>query len=261
MANTSGSRPSNAKTIDQQIRDALQSGPSGAAAGDRQPIGVPQGYVGGKQPTVGYGDTLDENPEGHGLQPARYFEGDELLPANLSPSDVAKLQKELADAGLLKGKFRLGFWDAASQKAYSEALAYANQTGTSIQRAIGDLKTHPEQGDDKIRAPLVTKTSSPEELRSTFRDVSRKLLGRQLSDAELSPYINAYNQVELQRQREAYAIEDPAGQGGNVMGIPDPSSFIEERMRTEHPVDVGAHSIASRANEFYDLLGSFGGQG
>lgn len=253
MARTSAS------DFDRILEEKLNSPPTATTTG-RAPIGVPEGYTAGKQPTVGYGDTLPENPEGQGLRSPRYFEGAELRPANWTPDQIADLQKKMAEAGLLKGKFRLGYWDGASQKAYTALLSYANQSGRTATASLDELRTHPEQGDDgEGRPPLATKTTSPDDLRNTFRDVTRKLTGFQLPDEELAKYISAYNQVELERQRQEYAITDPEGQGGNVVTIPDPSAYIEERMRKERPVDVGSHEIASRANEFYDLLGSFGG--
>lgn len=238
----------------------LMNRPVAGGSSERAPIGVPDNYKAGRDPSVGYGDTLSENPEGQGRRGPQYFEGDELRPSNWTPDQVADIQKKMAEAGLLKGKFRLGYWDGASQKAYSALLAYSNQSGRTASTTLDILRTRPEEGDGAGRPPLVTKTTSPDDLRNTFRDVSRKLLGRRLSDDELNSYISAYNRVELQRQREEYAISDPEGQGGNVTAIPNANAYMEERLRKEKPVDVGAHAAAERADEFYSLLGAFGGQ-
>lgn len=252
MPTSSSGRAQDAK--DQEILDAIRNGPT--ATTDKSYIGVPPGYTAGKQPTVGYGDTLPENPQGQGIRKPRYAEGDELRPANWTPDQIADLQRKMAEAGLLKSKFRLGYWDGASQQAYSALLAYANQGGRSATDTLNVLRTRPEQGDDTDRPPLVVKTTSPDDLRGVFRDVSRKLLGRQLGDGEIESYIQAYNSIETQRQQQAYNMEPT---GGTVQGIPAASAYVEERLRKERPIDVKSEEIGSRADEFFSLLGPFGG--
>lgn len=249
-------KPTNSKTLAQLIEE----GPGGGTVLDeRQPIGVPSGYVASRT-TKTYGERY-VGPAGSNDvtvdAPPRYFDGDDLGPAGLSPTDIAKIQLDLVAAGLLTGKFRKGYWDAASQKAYAQALAYANQTGRDVKRALAELKTHPENaGTDEDRPPLVVKTTSPDDLRGVFRDTSRKLLGRQLSDQELEQYISAYNQVETQKQQQAYDM-DPTG--GTMAEIPSANSYVEERLRRERPTDVKVQEVGSRADEFFSLLGSFGG--
>ena len=254
----------NSKTL----RELIEAGPSGSSAlPERSPIGVPEGYSASQQrPMFNVGKfakiaTRNTMPQKTVQVPPRYYEGDELLPASLSSEDRARIQRDLADAGLLTGKFRLGYWDVASQRAYAAALGYANQTGKSVKQAIAELKTHPEAGTSEDREPLVIKKTDPESLRGVFRDVSRKLLGRQLSPDELEQFIGAYNQVEAQKQTEAYNVGDPEGQGGTISTIPNPDVYVEERLRKERPTDVAATAVNERADEFFGLLGAYNSAG
>lgn len=244
----------------QSLRDLIAAGPGGGAAlPQRAPIGVPEGYaaqrrepmfkVGGRWAKSATSRTMPQKTVSIG---PRYFDGDELLPASLSSENRARIQRDLAAAGLLTGKYRLGYWDAASQKAYAAALAYANQSGKTVKDAIAELKTHPELGTDEERAPLVVKTTSPDDLRGVFRDTSRKLLGRQLTPQELESYIAAYNQVETQRQQQAYGMEET---GGAIATIPDQTAYVEERIRKEKPDEFMAHETVGRYEEFLELLG------
>lgn len=252
----------NAKTL----RELIEQGPGGGSAlPDRAPIGVPEGYAAQRQePMFKVGGwakiaTARTMPQKTVSVAPRYFDGDELLPASLSAEDRARIQRDLATAGLLTGKFRLGYWDAASQKAYAMALAYANQSGKSVRQAIAELKTRPEMGDEEeARQPLVPRPTDPDTLRSTFRDTSRKLLGRRLTDQELEQYISAYQQVEIQRQTEEY--NRSAGTTGGVAAPvplePGVEAYAEERIRKEKPDEFMAHETEARYQEFLQLLGA-----
>ena len=243
------------------LEELLQMEPGGSALPERPPIGVPEGYSAtGKRPAVKIGGRFGKKIAGKGVPqvttqiPPRYFDGDELGPAGLSPTDIARIQADLVAAGLLKGKYRKGFWDANSQKAYAQALGYANQSGRSVKAALAELKTHPEAaGEDEERPPLVIKTTSPDDLRGVFRDTSRKLLGRQLAPQELDQFIAAYNQVETQKQQEAYNL-DPTG--GKMADIPTASSYVEERVRREKPGEFMAHEEVQQYEQFLQLLGA-----
>lgn len=188
----------------------------------------------------------------------RYKDGAQFVPASQSPEVVARLQADLVAAGLLDKKdVQLGRWGPESIKAYEEVLMYANASGLTVDQALARYKAQPVQKEaERERAPLVTEVTDPAVLRGTFREVGRSLTGRDLSTEQLDSFIRAFQAVETEKQTQAYNLAEA---GGAMVAPPDPSSFIEEKLRAERPEDVKAYGIGSRAEEFFSLLGTPGG--
>ena len=243
-------RPTNSK-----LDELFANRPGASASSDRLPIGVDEDYSVTRKKTPRNGFGIPKGlPRAETANP-RYFEGDELRPQrnSWSPTQIADLQSKMREAGLLKGKFRLGYWDAASQEAYKALLTYANQSGRDAGFALNELRTHPiNAGDEPERPPLVLKTTSPDDLRGVFRDTSRKLLGRALADSEIDKYIAAYNAAENQYDTQAYNLAET---GGTLPPIAAPTPYIEERLRREKPQEYKENFMLERYNSFLDLLG------
>lgn len=199
----------------------------------------------------------------------RYFVGDEFKPRKNSwtGAQIADLQTKMVKAGLLKkGSFQLGVWDKASIAAYELLLGYANASGKDATQELMSITYEREKygvTDDEAtkRPPLRLDTTHPDDLRGAFREVTKKMLGRALPDDELEKYISAYNQIEIEKQTEAYNLSDPEGQGGQMVAPPAANSFIEEKIRKERPTDVAATAVNERADEFFSLLGAFNSAG
>lgn len=151
------------------------------------PIGVPRDYT---TPEVEVPTFFPIPSRVRKVQkPPRYYSGDEFIPATLDPTQVRRLQNDLVRAGLLKpGSFQPGFWDQTSSDAYFVALAYANQSGDSVQTILSYLATLPKPAQpDEVTAKEVRQfvPSDPATLAQEVKSVFRQRLDREPTPAEI----------------------------------------------------------------------------
>jgi len=235
-----------------------------------KPLGVPEDYIvnrpldpsnivdavrGDVAPVTGAPLTF--------AQPPRYFTGDDLLPATLSPEKIALLQRDLVNAGLIgpKTKFRLGVWDDASRSAFRNLLEYANASGLDQKQALqryGQAEQMGGAGSDgagSTRQPLVTKVTNPDDLRAVADTVARAKLGRKLAPDEVDRFVKAFQGREAGAQAAYNA--DPTG--GTVTDAPNPQAFLAQRIAKDYGVEAGAHDLAEQGNQFLDILHQVGG--
>lgn len=238
------------------------------------PIGVPSDYsvtVDIEKPWLypGYHSKVTKKPQ--------YFDGDELMPSQWSPDKILDLQRQLVAAGLVSpgARVRLGVMDETTIDAYYKVLATANRYGSDWTMALDKLMgdTHEpgggaagqmmevdEQGNlvpiGGGAKPLPTHTTAPEDLTRVFRAVSIEQLGKGLSPDELNSMVQAYNGLEIQRQREAYSAE---GTTQNVVSPPSPESYAEDYARKKHPGEVETESFLGGMEDFLGMVGSWGG--
>lgn len=245
-----------------QLQAAIAAGPTGGTTPARRPIGVPQGFT-----TPGFRDIPNPDQFGPGNTlrvpaqlPPRYFDGDEFIPASLSPERIASLQSSLARAGLIgkKDKFRVGVWDATSARAYRQALETANASGLTDQEALARYANAQQAGldDDETRAPLVKRLPNPADLRATFQTVARNTLGRGADPQLVEQMVNSYTQAVGNQQQATY---DTQTTGGTVTEAPAAEVFAEQQIRDAQPSEAGAHDIALRYGKFLRMLGPAGG--
>lgn len=209
--------------------------------GEPGPIGVNKGY---KYPGyVGRPSERQFTPDPRGLDPYKdpnrttYYDGDEYIPANWGADQIWQLQQAMAKIGLLTGSFTRNTWDSNTRNAYRELLGLANAQGVDANRALTGLLQEAGGQDEAnrysvdefgnviasggaaVRAPLITRTTDPAALRSTFRKAVIEMLGEGWSQEEINKMVAAYNGVEIQRQTQAYNMDLT---GGNVTDIPTP---------------------------------------
>jgi len=183
-----------------------------------------------------------------------YYEGDQLDAPFTSPEDIARLQVELVQAGLLTSAYRRGVWDPATQEAYAMVLTYANQGGeqfgmgpghrsTAWRKALDMLKENPEAFDEAVPdyVPEVYLAPNPEAIKGAIYNTFNSMLGRDPTELELRQYqgifenehraqyeeavqrdrTSYYHQAELQGQTDAELTAFGAQGATNRPDMPD----------------------------------------
>lgn len=235
---------------------------TGTTTGPGKPIGVPEDYPihFPKRPSLAQLRESTNQPLKPGQKPTStlgqapfYMDGDDWIPANYSPDMIFSIQQGLVTAGLLTSSYSTHVWDQPTRMAYRELLAISNASGMRAEEKLAELLATAAAGGIQRPGtpppPLVTRTTDPESLRQVFRKAVIDLTGQGWNRAQIDSAISAYNQIEVQRQQEAYNATYYNG-GGNVQDIPDPTSYIESKVQAENPDAVAGES----ALNFIDLF-------
>lgn len=246
----------------QEVGDEeLGGGPPRGGGGSDAPIGVPDDYTvdtprgpvaPGRDPDTGrqVGPDMPTTRE----QKPRYYEGAEWEPARLSPEEIRSIQQAMWDAGLLEPGFRPGVWDPTMASAYRDVLAYANATGITDSQALIQMASAGVVSDEQGRAPLVTQTTNPEDLRRVFRASIISELGQGWDQERINRMVSAYQQAEVSAQQSAYDTELT---GGNVTAPPSPEAFAMAEAERADPTGVQVQDIvADYAPLFMQLAAS-----
>jgi hypothetical protein len=235
-----------------------------------QNIGVPDDYT-ARTDISEYTDIFGDPWGGGGTVSRRpqYQEGDELLPANFGPAQIADLQRQLAEVGLLPPGASIQFrvWDETSAAAFYKLLAYANQNGLHWTSALNKMKSESQGAfqvdefgnivpvDPNAQEKLPTRTTPREELIPLFRQAIIETRGEGWSEDKINSMVSAFQQQEIAAQQEAYAAE---GTSQNVEGMPSPEAFILSKVEGEDPDRVAAEKGLDYVNEFQQLLSQWG---
>lgn len=263
--------------------DPLDDAPPPATtsgSGTPSPIGVPEYMYDENGKVVPYRtSTYKHDPEPYSSYgafydvPPKYFDGDEYIPTNYPSTNIFQLQQALARVGLLTGTFTKNVWDKASQAAYRELLGMSNRSGLTADQMLAELLA--TAGDDKgVRftvdefgnivpagaagsevPPLVTRTTDPAALRSTFRRAVIEMLGEGWSTEQINNMVKAYNSLEVQKQTEVYNL-GVNQQAGSVTDIPTPEQFVESQVLQKDPIGVQSHEALGFTQEFMDVASS-----
>lgn len=175
--------------------------------------------------------------------PPQYVEGDQHQPAAWSPDDMASLQRQLYQAGLLSSNFRPGAWDDVSDAAYKELLIMANRSGATADAVLQDLVTNPLPSQGSQRT--IT-TPDPNQVRQQVAQGSQSVLGR-VDTGLVESVANDYSAMSTSRQQAAAT--------GNSMDIPDAQSYGEAQARLRNPTEAGANDYLSQFQNFMKIIG------
>lgn len=240
----------------------------------RTPIGVPAtGAPNSNYAPLPYeSGHATRDPQGSSLSPAydpnpfitpQYYKGDELVGRNWPVEKVIATQTQLVQMGLLKRNgYQVGVWDADTASAYSELLGYANSTGKTSDAAAAEISarvtqfgTPPTSG----RAAFSAQLTRPETLASMAKELSVRVMDRQLTDEEAMRMATAYNQMEQAAQQSYYdqtGTGAEPGAGGTVYSPGDFSSYATEQVKKEHPLEVSGQNLIDNSETFFNLLSS-----
>jgi len=190
---------------------------------------------------------------------------------------IKDLQAKLAFVGLYDGNASIvtGDWGEETATAFRRLLAYANQHGQTWQSALAHLRSQIQGGggpqaqsgrmridengnlvsmaQTPQREPLVMRTTDPRTINVLAREISMNLLGKALSQDEVQNFTAAYNQMEQQRQQEAY---DKQLTGGSVVDIPSVEAFLTAGIEEQKPEEVAGYRGLNYMSEAMSMLAS-----
>lgn len=230
----------------QAVEDEEEIGPA-------KPIGIPKTFRPFVKPLSGP-MSADAAERRGAANTARepYYDGSEFAPRTLSPEARARLQRAMAQAGLIgkNSTYRLGVWDETSVKAYKKVLSYANQGGLDADTALQELMMAPQFDAEGLESGLgggaapvepgnVSRTTNPLSIEAQMQAVARERLGRKLNTKEVAKFAALYSGMEKGYNAKMNAAEDTVAAGGDVT--------IEEQA----PLDVAADQFidSNYANE------------
>jgi hypothetical protein len=252
----------------QDLKDQIAHSTLVAPSQEHTHLGVPNDYQPPRNADL-YGGVVDtpgmrpwsESMAGMVRGTVRYKPGDELKPLN-TPQLVPQLQAQLVQAGLVDIKsIRIGVWDSTSQTAYRKVLGIANQMGIPAQDALQMLIGNPTlkqlQGS---RAANVIQETNPLDIAATAQATAQKLLGRNLTDEELKPFVAQVQSQERTADTKTYKLGGQDGKGGVVVSAPTAESGYgaEDYYKKNYLPEVVGYAAVQRMNDFYSLLGGNG---
>lgn len=187
-----------------------------------------------------------------------YVSTDVWEPQNLSPPTVAQLQVMLNEAGLLGDGFTPGAYDETTRKAYGDLLARANATGSTWESMLARMRDNPlaAEAQQNDRAPLVTRLSNPEDLKTVFRTAAKRALGYgNIPDEDLDRMVAAYQGMESSSQQAQYGAQET---GGTITAPMDPEVFADQQAKQLDPTAYDSRKVVSKFQVMAEMFG--GGQ-
>jgi hypothetical protein len=231
------------------LTEIMASQPAGSTAPEEDDlgfIGMPKGYVATTgTPYTGGPMGLDQIarrsiPQ---IKPPKYRTGSEMSPGSKSPELIARLQQQLAMAGLIEPstRFRLGVWDQPSISAYRELLAFANRNGIDREQALQTYLANPAMkpgemlggGGAQQSTRLNTfEASDPAGVRQTAEAAFKQTLGRKPSKAELDKFVTSFLGRERDSQDVVFKAQDRLDQAarGTASGGDAPAATESDEL-------------------------------
>lgn len=186
-----------------------------------------------------------------------YIDGQEWAPLN-DPGSIPTLQAELVQAGLLSARdVRPGVWDQTSASAYKAALAFANASGANIVDALGILIQNKKLGSTAAGSTANTayQITNPQDAADEYKSAAQTLTGQAGRDADAMRFAAYFQSQERQAGQAAQTATS-----GAVTAAPSLSNAAQDFVKTQDPNAVMAYGMASRSQEFLNMLGSATGQ-
>lgn len=259
-----------------------QAAATAAAKKKLQPIAVPYGYT---APGTAFSEAPIMGDQGQLVHtgnyapsttqvPPRYHEGDEFLPASLSPQSIAIMQREMIAAGLLNPKgVLIGRYDGMTMAAYKKLLGYANASGQDMGTTLKNFMTIQQQVDKTGgQQVLGIQLTNDADLQNVFRNTAVNLTGHALKPDEAASMVQAYHAIQTWTQTQAAQLqaEQAAGRQGiatpdsgqtvTQTSAPNPQSYADQQIRQQHPGDVMENQLIGNGglmDSFSNLLGQW----
>jgi hypothetical protein len=223
--------------------DPLGAGPP-PGAGNRAKSTLLGGFPAGAAPaiTVGLDYGRGRGRPGGGMQnrgtslqpvpwgsnPAGGYDESDVFKilAGLPPEAVARIQRKMASAGIIKpGQVLSGRMDRTTQQAFAEVLGIANTRAQTWETALDTLKSGGEESLAEARADKLRQQqqltelsfgtqlnqyqrSDPASVRQTLEAAFREALGRKPKPDETDRFVNSYLSAEESAQRTVFNARD-----------------------------------------------------
>lgn len=251
---------------------------------DRHAIGVPDDFT---APVPTHNDMTargaeqwaDTRPEHVTLtpRPPQFWDGDEWATRPRNEAAIRQIQDQLTAAGILTGGFIYGRWDPKTAEAWRVVLGIANSEGMSPEQAMlyllsgeqveydpatGNYTRPDSAGGQRATVPeLIVQITDPETLKNMFRRAVIDTAGIGWDDNRLNMAVQAFNNLERQRQEEMYNARLAAGQLGSmtdgedpqrqeVVQMPSPEGWVDNYIRQQDPEQVAV-------NDSLDMVSAF----
>jgi hypothetical protein len=189
---------------------------------------------------------------------------------SLSAHPIVGLQNRLFSGGFYgkKADYADGVADETTYSAYAKAVTRAARAGKTIDEVLDEAKAsidaaggleeagYKRVGEGGERQPLVVELAHPDDIRSTAKQTSAKVLGRGFSEGELDAFVRTYQSMQAESQRAAYGAGET---GGTVTRAPSVEAGVEAEARRLHPVEAGATDMAGAFDMILAAVQSLGG--
>lgn len=216
------------------------------------PVGVPKGFK------------PDQTSPGY----VQYVAGDKFKPAGWSIEAIGNLQDQMEGAGLYvpgtepSRTGHRGWWNpSVDVPAFTDVLTHANGAGQPWTDSLNDLLQMAVTNGPAIkkaknaaaRAQVLTSYTHPDDLRVIANKVSRNVIGRDLSDADMKSFINGYHGMEA---AQGDSQRDAAGGtgGGSYNQAPSAEAEAQTFAEQEHPEEAYATKYVSAFNAFDSMI-------
>jgi hypothetical protein len=190
---------------------------------------------------------------------ARYYEADTLAPLRWSPEERAKVQLALQKIGLYgKKKVRLGSWSADDQDVFASLLASANVEGREWYMQLASWTNNPpadliDKANGAAEKQPTLRVSNPLDIQESAAKVQQNLTGG--GDASFNTgAVSGYQASELAYQKNTMADQE-AGGGGVVAQPPSMEAYLADKMRREHPIEVGGYAMLRGFDVLRNMIG------
>ena len=204
-----------------------------------------------------------------------YIKGDEWGPGGWGDHDkIREMQYKLLQANFYaKGaKIQTGVWNDIDADAMSRAMQGANAQAIDINEFLDQILNDPSSvtataggtsGDGQGQVVTIT---DPDDIKDAVASATQSLFGRniKLPDDFVNNLVSQYQQMSRERQIAHYNLQDIGTTGeisGESMGIPDPSSYVRQRIEERYPVQSQYDEFADAMNTIIGTLTSSGYSG
>jgi hypothetical protein len=232
-----------------------------------------------KDPTVFMGWDTDPHQGGRGSitgkGPEKTIKYSEYLETfyDMSEAELRAFQQKLYDAGYYVDENGDpvepdwgDFSDPVAQEMWAQSGMRSAENYKAGKRLSPDAAIKPNPAaakKKKERAPFQATTTNPTEMRERLREMAPEMMGRYLSDEEVEQMVAMFNQIEVQKQREAYELEgsgDPesVGKEGVIQQAPSFDAWASSEIRKRRPEETFAKDVNNRYQDFLSLLGAGG---
>lgn len=218
------------------------------------------GYYYNPRPNVGGYGPYRPGPTS-GFDPYRAGDMRRILGMLVNSGSIMDLQLALISAGLLDEDTNLGWIDSATQDAFEDVLAIANQNGMSWQDVLsqaGAGGTYSADGSGGgVVPPNIIELPNEEDLDKALEETGMSLTGERLDDDLRASATQAILDTLRTQQERQLQRELSASPGSTVFteSAPDVGRLLEEQIEERAPQKVMNKAARDAMDVWFALIG------